>query len=119
MASIKITVAVLHRILTGGWPQFGSDPWYIIVAATVGSTGVGGQSGEEVGWRGYALPRLARHFGYAGGSVFLGIVWALWHLPLFFARGADTHGQSFFVYTLQVTALSVAFAWLYKRTHGS
>lgn len=38
----------------------------------------------------------------------LGVASALWHLPLFYVPGADTYGQSFVVYALQVTALSVA-----------
>jgi membrane protease YdiL (CAAX protease family) len=119
MAAIKLAVALLHRVLAGAWPQFGNDAWYIIIAATIASTAVGGQAGEEIGWRGYALPRLASHFGYAGASVILGVIWALWHLPLFFTPGASTYGQSFLVYTLQVTALSVAIAWLYQHTSGS
>lgn len=119
MAAIKLAVALLHRVLAGAWPRFGNDSWYIIIAATVASTVVGGQAGEEIGWRGYALPRLASHFGYARASVMLGVIWALWHLPLFFTPGADIYGQSFLVYTLQATALSVALAWLYEHTNGS
>jgi hypothetical protein len=69
--------------------------------------------------RGYALPRLAARFGLARASILLGLTWACWHLPQFFIREADTYGQSFFVYVLQVTALSVAMAWLYARTNGS
>jgi membrane protease YdiL (CAAX protease family) len=88
-----------------------------MAAAIVVSTWV--QAGEEIGWRGYALPRLAARFGLGRASIVLGVVWACWHLPLFFLRGADTYGQSFVVYLLQVIALSVAMAWLYGRTHGS
>ncbi len=77
------------------------------------------QAGEEVGWRGYALPRLAARFGLARASVLLGIIWAAWHLPLFYISGTDTTGQSFPLYLLGVTALSVAIAWLYARTNGS
>jgi CAAX protease family protein len=90
-----------------------------MIAATILSVVVGGQTGEEVGWRGYALPRLAARFGFAGASVILGVIWACWHLPLFFALGGDTVGQSFPLYLVQVTAVSVAITWLYVRTNGS
>ncbi len=77
------------------------------------------QAGEEIGWRGYALPRLSARVGLAPASVILGVIWASWHLPLFLVPAADTFGQSFPLYLLQVTALSVAVAWLYWRTGGS
>ncbi|HMF92270.1 MAG TPA: type II CAAX endopeptidase family protein [Candidatus Angelobacter sp.] len=119
MAAIKLTVALVLRVATGSWPRFGQEAWYIMLAATIFSTVVGGQAGEEIGWRGYALPGLAARFGLGRASVLLGVIWATWHLPLFFIPGADLLGQSFAVYLLQVTALSVVFAWLYWRTQGS
>jgi membrane protease YdiL (CAAX protease family) len=119
MVSVKLIVTMLHRLFLGAWPRLGGEAWYVMLAATIGSTIIGGQSGEEIGWRGFALPRLASRFGYGAGSIVLGVIWALWHLPLFFVREADKHGQSFFLYTLQVTAISVAIAWLYQRTNGS
>ena len=119
IAAIKLTAALVHRVATGAWPRFGEVPWYLMLAATVGSTLIGGQAGEELGWRGYALPRLAARLGLGAGSVVLGVLWAGWHLPLFFVPRADTFGQSFPVYLLQVTALSVAMAWLYANTRGS
>src|SRR5712691_5171615 len=115
--TIKLTVALVHRVATGAWPGLGTDPWYVIPMAIAFSTPF--QAGEEIGWRGYALPRLAARFGLARASILLGLIWACWHLPQFFIPEADTYGQSFFVYALQVTALSVAMAWLYARTHGS
>jgi membrane protease YdiL (CAAX protease family) len=51
--------------------------------------------------------------------VLLGVVWAVWHLPLFFVPEATTFNQSFPLYLVQVTALSVAMAWLYANTRGS
>ncbi len=115
--ALKLTVALVHRLATGAWPRFGDEPWYGILAAIALSTPF--QAGEEIGWRGYALPRLATRFGLARASVLLGFIWAAWHLPQFFIPEVDTYGQSFFVYALQVTALSVAMAWLYARTNGS
>jgi uncharacterized protein len=119
MAAIRFTVALTHRIMTGSWPRFGDQPLGIIMAAIIISTPF--QSGEEIGWRGYALPRLAERFGFARGSIALGLIWAIWHLPLFFLAipGNDEYGQSFPVWALGVTALSVAFAWLYTHSKGS
>ena len=70
------------------------------------------QSGEEIGWRGYALPRLTARLGLAPASVVVGVLWALWHLPFFFIQGVDKTGQSFLVYLLACTAMSIAMAWL-------
>jgi len=117
--AIKLTVAIVHRAATGAWPAFGSEPLFLMLAATLASTLLGGQAGEEIGWRGYALPRLSVRFGLGTASVILGLLWACWHLPLFYILGGDTVGQSFPLYLLQVTALSVALSWLYVRTGGS
>ncbi len=117
MPAIKLSVALVHRVATGAWPRFGQEPWYILAAAIIFSTWV--QAGEEIGWRGYALPRLSARFGLAVASLILGVIWATWHLPLFFVPAASTAGQSFALYVLQVTAVSVAMAWLYWRTEGS
>jgi membrane protease YdiL (CAAX protease family) len=119
MVAIKLTAAAVHRVVVGSWPGFGSVTWYLMLAATVFSTAIGGQAGEEIGWRGYALPRLADRFGRAGSSVMLGVIWAVWHLPLFFITGADLKGQSFTIFLLAVPPLSVAIAWLYWHTNGS
>jgi len=117
LVAVKLAVALLHRAATGAWPRFGETPWYLMAAAIVISTPF--QAGEEIGWRGYALPRLAARFGLGLASVLLGLIWACWHLPLFFIPGTDTTGQSFPLYLLQVTALSVALGWLYGHTQGS
>jgi uncharacterized protein len=119
MAAIKLTVALVHRVMTGSWPRLGDEPLGIIMVAIIISTPF--QSGEEIGWRGYALPRLADRFGFARASIALGLIWAIWHLPLFFLAipGNDEYGQSFPVWALGVTALSVAFAWLYTHSKGS
>jgi membrane protease YdiL (CAAX protease family) len=119
MVAIKLTAALVHRAAFGAWPVFGRESLLLMVAATVASTMMGVQAGEELGWRGYALPRLADRFGLGLGSVLLGVIWAIWHLPLFFAPIGDTFGQSFPLYLLQVIAISVAMAWLYSHTRGS
>jgi membrane protease YdiL (CAAX protease family) len=62
---------------------------------------------------------MSKRFGLALASLILGVIWATWHLPLFLIPAADTYGQSFPLYLLQVTAMSVALAWLYWRTGRS
>jgi len=103
----------------GSRSTFGSGYGIGIVFTAIVAAIFGGLLGEEIGWRGYALPRLTDRLGKAGASVLLGLVWAGWHLPVFFIPGMDQSGQSLPVYILQVTALSVAMAWLYWHTRGS
>ncbi|HEY8187159.1 MAG TPA: CPBP family intramembrane glutamic endopeptidase [Pyrinomonadaceae bacterium] len=117
MAAVKLGVALVYRIVTSAWPAFGQEPLYLMAIAIVFSTPV--QAGEEIGWRGYALPRLSARLGLSSASIVLGVISACWHLPFFFISGTDKSGQSFPVYLLSVTALSVAMAWLYWRTSGS
>lgn len=119
MVGVKLTAAVIHRVALGSWPLFGDEAWYLMVGATFLSTIVLGQAGEEIGWRGYALPRMAERLGLPRASLLLGSIWAVWHLPLFVIAGTTTTGQSFPLYFLQVTALSVTMAWLYARTGPS
>jgi membrane protease YdiL (CAAX protease family) len=114
---VKLSAALLHRLIMGAWPPFGTDPLYVIPLAIAVSTPI--QAGEEIGWRGYALPRLSDRYGLPAASVVLGAIWALWHLPQFFIAAADTYHQSFIVWAPQVIAISIAMAWLYAKTGGS
>jgi len=116
MLVIRLTAALVHRVAFGAWPRFETGELYVIPFAIAISTPA--QAGEELGWRGYALPRMADRMGLAAASVLLGVIWAVWHLPLFFVRGADKFNQSFPVYTLGVIALSVAIAWVYTNTRA-
>lgn len=119
MFAVKLLVAGIIRISSGAWPAFGTEPVPLMFGAAILSTVIGGQVGEELGWRGYALPRMARTMGLGPASLLLGVIWALWHLPLFYILGGDTVGQSFPFYLLQVMAISVAIAWVYMKTNGS
>ncbi len=75
--------------------------------------------GEEVGWRGFALPRLVPRFGRLGASVIIGIVWAFWHLPLFFISSMPQYGSPFLPFIGYTVALSVILTFLAQGTRGS
>lgn len=74
--------------------------------------------GEEYGWRGFALPRLERLFGPLGGALVLGVLWACWHLVLFWTSGSWQSG-SFAVYVVATVASCVVQAMLFFRAHRS
>jgi membrane protease YdiL (CAAX protease family) len=78
--------------------------------------------GEEVGWRGYALPRLQQQYSALTATLIIGVVWALWHVPAFFYR--DTYMAmgllaGFPLFLLSIIAASIIFTWLYNSTRGS
>ena len=117
MAAISFVVAVVERVSTGAWPAVNRDISYGVVIGMVIALPV--QAGEEIGWRGYALPRLAAQFGFARASLILGLVWACWHLPMFYAPETRLYGQSFPVFAMAVVGISVAMTWLYVHTKRS
>src|SRR5215203_3623504 len=82
----------------------------------------GGPVFEEIGWRGFALPRLQRLYGPLVGSLVLGVLWALWHLPLFLIPSWDTpHGNYLDVALFVIWAVSttIVLTWVFNNTKGS
>jgi membrane protease YdiL (CAAX protease family) len=79
-----------------------------------------GPISEEFGWRGYAQTKLQTQWNPLGTGVVVGMVWALWHLPLFLWPGTSQYELHipFAGFFCGVTALSVLFAWLHNHTNG-
>lgn len=71
---------------------------------------------EEIGWRGFALPRMQERFGALGASLLLGLLWGLWHFhPLNYPAYKD-----WMLWFLLMTVLaSVIYTWVYNNTGGS
>jgi hypothetical protein len=80
---------------------------------------IGGPLGEEFGWRGYAMPALAARSNWRTASLFIGVFWGLWHLPLFFMAGTAQSQMPIAVFMLNILAGSVLFGWLFVRSGGS
>lgn len=75
--------------------------------------------GEEVGWRGFALPVLLRRWPALAAGLGVGVVWAFWHLLNFLMPEYPHHGLPFTAFLILVVAQSVLFTWLHLRTAGS
>ena len=74
-----------------------------------------GPLGEEGGWRGYLLPRLLERGSEARASLIIGVIWALWHLPIM-AMFADWRGGvPFAVYLPLYTAGVIGFSFMFSR----
>jgi membrane protease YdiL (CAAX protease family) len=73
-------------------------------------------NGEEMGWRGYVLPRLQAKHSALLASLLLGVIWGLWHWPKFLATGPTS---LFALFVVDTTAKAVLYAWLYNNTRGS
>ena len=127
------TLAVGIHILFGGSPpdvaaiavQFGlpAEHTYLFIVISpfvfITTILVGGPIAEELGWRGYAQPRMQAQLGAGRAGLAIGFIWSLWHLPLFYYFPSAVAGLPLEYYVPLVTALGVPFAWLYNRTAGS
>lgn len=75
--------------------------------------------GEELGWRGFALPRLQARYGALRASLILGVLWAAWHLPNQLIPGLEYYGYGLPAFTAYVVPMTVLFTWLANHTRGS
>jgi len=83
----------------------------------------GGPLGEEAGWRGFALPRLLKRFDPLLASVYLGLIWGIWHLPLhvtgYYNQVFGSPWGGLLVRLFTNVPLAIIFTWLYNHTHGN
>ncbi len=79
----------------------------------------GSATGEELGWRGFALPQLQATRTALQASLVVGLGWGLWHLPLWLT-GSDSHPIELFpAFVVSAMAMSVILTWMYNGTDGS
>ncbi len=87
----------------------------------------GGPLGEEIGWRGFALPRMQSRYGALRATLLLGVLWTFWHLEDFLTfaqKGGPGTGLSPFynqlpVFFLEVMSLAIIFTWVFNHTGES
>jgi membrane protease YdiL (CAAX protease family) len=96
----------------GGWQLALSIVPMLVVLSLV--------NGEELAWRGFALPRLQAKYSALTSSLILGAIWTVFHLPLFFTlTGSSQADESFVSFLISTVSLTVLFTWMYNNTRGS
>jgi len=80
----------------------------------------GGPLGEQIGWRGYALPHLQVLHGPVKASLILGLLWASWHLPIWFSgQWTVPSVPNIAAYVVWITAVTIIYTWVFNNTAGS
>jgi len=87
----------------------------------------GGPLGEEIGWRGFALPRMQSRYGALRATLLLGVLWTIWHLEDFFTAsqgGGPGTGLTAFtsglpIFFVMVMELAIIMTWAFNHTRGS
>ncbi|MEE4194636.1 MAG: type II CAAX endopeptidase family protein [Anaerolineae bacterium] len=88
---------------------------FIVVMAVLSALG------EEIGWRGFLVPRLVKLLGFQNASLLSGVIWALWHLPFILFLDYHTSTPLWFAvlcFVIMVIGGSFAYAWL-RMASGS
>jgi membrane protease YdiL (CAAX protease family) len=90
---------------------------YLAIMLTVGTVlNCAAAMGEEIGWRGFLVPQLAKVRSYTQTSLISGLVWSVWHYPILLFAGYTNEGlpswYALVCFTTMVVGISFAFAWL-------
>lgn len=127
-AAIAYAAIGLNALLGGSTPPVGAglpesmrqDLWLYVVPIFILSIFAGGPLAEDIGWRGYILPKLREGMSAFAASLVIGVIWVIWHLPFFiFPEGASIVAYlPLFWFALITTAWSVLMAWVYVNTQS-
>jgi uncharacterized protein len=128
---IAITLLALgiHRLTGGAMPDFARAEFpfgpsdtpllqkilLLFLIFTLGFDGLG----EELGWRGFALPKLQQVASPLVASLVLGLLWAGWHIPYALSDGSHLSAIPLPVFFVNLMALATLYTWLFNNTQGS
>ena len=120
LGPVALTAGVVPLNLLLGGPTLSLGMPLLSAAIFLGfSIFPGSALGEEIGWRGYVLPRLQTRMSALSASLILAPIWALWHLPLWLT-GDPVKTPTFYVpFFFSAFAMSVLLTWVYNSTGGS
>jgi membrane protease YdiL (CAAX protease family) len=114
-----LAISLIYKLIMRSSSGFLPDAPLTSMLGTIVFTFFSGPIAEEVGWRGFALPRLQKKYSALKSSLILGVLWCCWHTPLFFTTGATQMGIPFPIYLVLVLTITIYLTWLYNNTNGS
>ncbi len=89
---------------------------YVLLKGTIGmATSLSSALGEEIGWRGFLAPQLAKVTSFTKTALISGIIWSIWHYPLLLFADYNSGTSMWFAltcFTVMVIAISFPLAWL-------
>jgi membrane protease YdiL (CAAX protease family) len=115
--ALSLLAALIHALLTGQPLSIQWDNWSATLNFLSSSLILGFWACEEIGWRGFALPRLLGRWNALLSSIVLGLVWWLWHLPYFFTGGGIS--PEFYPFVALTVTVSIFMTWVFNHTRGS
>lgn len=117
-----VWIGAWTHVVLGGTAAVSGIRWPLAAALILVTFIPFGPLGEELGWRGQALPRLEVHLSPLASSVTLGIIWAAWHVPMFWfppvglpTRNLRTVGM----WAANVISFSILLSYAARRTNYS
>lgn len=119
-AYIVVWLLGLGAYATSGLPPGSDLPTFLTSSATFGvALSMLSATGEEIGWRGFLVPELAKSNSFTRTSLISGAIWSVWHMPLIlFAdyRSGAPVWYALVCFTVMIVGISFAFAWLRIRS---
>ncbi len=110
----QLLSVLLNPLFGSAAPAWGNIPPLMEILPMVALFAVfSGPLGEEIGWRGFALPRLLETHSALAASLILGSVWAVWHLPLILVGDFTAYGA------FMPVIAAIAFTWVSQNAKGS
>jgi len=90
--------------------------WAFPVVLLMMTVGGGGQ--EEIGWQGFLRPALEKYMPFPAAVVLFGVIWAIWHLPLWFIEGSFQQNIHFGVYIIMALVYAFPISVIHKKTQN-
>ena len=126
---ITLLVITLNNLTGGATPDFSvagfpfgpaeTPLWQkiliLLLVFTLGFDGLG----EELGWRGFALPKLLERYSPLVSSLILGALWAVWHFPYALSEGSFLSVVPLHWFFINLLAVSIIYTWIFINTNGS